>query len=120
MAEKSKSKVIPPYIAQEIRNQRITNQAIAPKHYLELSEKSPYAFIYSKLPRTYSLDFKNETGFNESLSFNISETDYKISPLTDNVYVEKDSIDLLNKGSIVHLKFELAGIIALDLSLIHI
>jgi hypothetical protein len=114
MAEKSKNKVIPPYIAQEIRNQRITNQAIAPKHYLELSEKSPYAFIYSKLPRTYSLDFKNETGFNESLSFNISETDYKISPLTDNVYIEKDSIDLLNKGSIVHFKFELAGIIALD------
>ena len=114
MEEKSKNKVIPPYIAQEIRNQRITNQAIVPKHYLELSEKSPYASIYSKLPRTYSLDFKNEIGFNETLSFNISETDYKISPLTDNVYIEKDSIDLLNKGSIVHLKFELAGIIVLD------
>lgn len=114
MEKKSKSPVIPPYIALEIRNKRIVNDSIVPKHFLELSENSPYASIYGSLPGTYEMKFEFPDGFNETLNFKILSTNYKIVALTENVYFEKDALNLLNKGSIVHFSFEFAGIIAFD------
>lgn len=57
MEEKSKSPYIPPYIALEIRNKRIVNNSIGGKHFLELSNKSPYASLYGKIPGTYEITF---------------------------------------------------------------
>lgn len=114
METKSKSPNIPPYIAMEIRNKRIVNRSIVPKHPLEISETSPYASIYESMAGTYELSFKFPDGFVEKLRFKILATNYKIVPLTENVYFEKDSLDLLNKGSVVHFGFDFAGIIAFD------
>lgn len=114
MIEKSKNENIPPYIAQEIRNKRIINNSIVPKNHLELSENSPYASIYDSIPGKYQLTFKFSNGNVEKLDFKILKNNFRIIPLTENVYFEKDKIDLLNKGSVIHFSFEFAGIIALD------
>ncbi|MGY8952698.1 MAG: hypothetical protein ACKVJP_04955 [Flavobacteriales bacterium] len=114
MEARSKNKLIPPYIALELRNKRIVNSSIVPKHYLELSENSPYSAIYAKIPGIYQLTFKFEDDYKEVIEFKIREDNYKIIPLSENVYFEKDNIELLNKGSIIHLSIKFAGIIALD------
>ena len=114
MEEKSKTPQIPPYIAMEIRNKRIVNDRVVPRHELELSSKSPYASLYGKLPGTYAFTFDFGDGFKESLKFKILSTNYKIITLTENVYIEKDRIELLNKGSVINFRFSFSGIIALE------
>lgn len=114
MIEKSKTPYIPPYIAMEIRNKRIVNDSIVPRHELELSSKSPYASLYGKLPGIYELTFDFSDGFKELLKFKILPTNYQIITLTENVYIEKDRIELLNKGSVINFRFSFSGIIAFE------
>lgn len=114
MEEKSKSPFIPSFIAMEIRNKRIVNDKVVPRHALELSSNSPYASLYGKLPGTYELTFDFEEGFKERLKFKILPTNYQIITLTENVYIEKDRIELLNKGSVINFRFNFSGIIALE------
>ena len=114
MEEQSKTPFIPPYIALEIRNKRIVNNSFVPSNALELSSNSPYASLYGKLPGTYSLTFNFDTGFKETLKFKILDTNYQIITLTANVYIEKDNIELLNKGSVINFRFSFSGIIALE------
>ena len=114
MEEQSKTPFIPPYIALEIRNKRIVNNSFVPRNALELSSNSPYASLYGKLPGTYELIFNYDTGFKETLKFKILDTNYQIITLTENVYIEKDNIELLNKGSVINFRFSFSGIIALE------
>lgn len=113
METKSKNNSIPAYIAQEIRKSRIINPSIVPKHIMEISDKSPYASIYNLIPGKYELTFELNETTKETLKFSISST-FQIKPLTSNVYFENDTFKLINKGSILHFNFKLAGIIALD------
>ena len=114
MEEQSKTAFIPPYIALEIRNKRIVNNSFVPRNALELSSKSPYASLYGKLPGTYTLTFNFDTGFQETLKFKVLPTNYQIITLTENVYIEKDRFELLNKGSVINFRFIFSGIIALE------
>lgn len=114
MQEKSKDPNIPPYIAMEIRNKRIVNPSVVPRHALELSSNSPYASLYGKLPGTYTVSFEFMDGFKEYLKFKILPSNYEIITLTENVYIEKDRIELLNKGSVINFRFNFSGIIALE------
>lgn len=114
MEDNSKTDFIPPYIALEIRNKRIVNNSFVPRNALELSSNSPYASLYGELPGTYSLTFNFDDGFKDTLKFKISPTDYQIINLTENVYIEKDRFELLNKGSVINFRFSFSGIIALD------
>lgn len=114
MEKKSKTPFIPPYIALEIRNKRIINKSFIPRNELELSSNSPYASLYGKLPGIYELTFDFKDGFKETLKFKISATNYQIITLTENVYIEKDRIELLNKGSVINFRFSFSGIIALE------
>ena len=98
----------------EVRNKRIVNKSIVPKHFLEISEDSPYASIYESIAGTYELTFKFPNGFTENFKFKFSSTNFKMVALTENVYFEKDGLELLNKGSVVHFSFDFAGIIAFD------
>lgn len=114
MEDSSKTDFIPPYIALEIRNKRIVNNSFVPRNALELSSNSPYASLYGELPGTYILTFNFDDGFKDTLKFKILPTDYQIITLTENVYIEKDRFELLNKGSIVNFRFSFSGIIAFD------
>lgn len=114
MEQKSKDPNIPPYIAMEIRNKRIVNPSVVPRHALELSNNSPYASLYGKLPGTYKVTFDFADGFKEKLKFKILKSNFEIVTLTDNVYIEKDRIELLNKGSVINFRFNFSGIIALE------
>ncbi|MBT8310132.1 MAG: hypothetical protein HKO72_02070, partial [Flavobacteriaceae bacterium] len=88
--------------------------SIIPRNELELSSNSPYASLYGKLPGFYNLTFEFIDGFKEELKFKILPENYRIITLTDNVYIEKDQFELLNKGSVLNLRFSFSGIIALD------
>ena len=114
MEQKSKDPNIPPYIAMEIRNKRIVNPSVVPRHALELSSNSPYASLYGKIPGTYNVTFDFSDGFKEKLKFKILPSNYEIVTLTENVYIEKDRIELLNKGSVINFRFNFSGIIALE------
>ncbi|MBT9189275.1 hypothetical protein [Zobellia russellii] len=114
MELKSKDPSIPPYIAMEIRNKRIVNPSVVPRHALELSSNSPYASLYGKLSGTYDVTFDYSDGFQEKLKFKILKSNFEIVTLTDNVYIEKDRIELLNKGSVINFRFNFSGIIALE------
>lgn len=114
MIKEARSSHIPAYIAQEIRGVRITNKNLVPNSFLELSNKSPYSAIYNKLPGIYELElFKDKISLG-MFKFKIAKNTYKISPIDENVYIDSDKIDLINKGSIVHFSFHLAGIILFD------
>uniref|UniRef100_UPI004054B3BF hypothetical protein n=1 Tax=Yeosuana sp. TaxID=2529388 RepID=UPI004054B3BF len=114
MLEKSNSPNIPPYIAMEIRNKRIVNNRLVPNSYLELSNKSPFSSIYAKIPGTYELSFNLDNNLTEVIKFKILATNYKIITLTENVYIEKDRIELLNKGTVINFRFTFSGIITLE------
>lgn len=115
MEERAKSPEIPPYIAIEIRNKRIVNKSVVPRHHLEISNNSPYASIFKSLAGNYKLTMQFSEGRNpEYLSFEVLPTNYKILPKTENVYIEEDRMELLNKGSVVHFWFNFAGILAFD------
>lgn len=114
MEEKSKDPNIPAYIALEVRNKRIINNSVIPKNSLELSKLSPFSSIYGKIPGIYEITFNFKNDFSEVLKFEIVGTNYKINTLTENVYIEKDRIELLNKGSILNFRFNFSGIIALE------
>ena len=114
MEQNSKDPNIPPYIAMEIRNKRIVNPSVVPRHALELSSNSPYASLYGKIPGTYNVTFDFADGFKEKLKFKILPSNYEIVTLTENVYIEKDRIELLNKGSVINFRFNFSGIIALE------
>lgn len=114
MEEKSKDPNIPAYIALEVRNKRIINNSSIPKNSLELSKMSPFASIYYCIPGIYEITFKFDDNFTEVLKFEIIATNYKIVTITENVYIEKDRVELINKGSILNLRFNFAGIFALE------
>ena len=114
MERNSKNSYIPPYIAQEIRKSRIINPSIVPKDILELSDKSPYYSIYGLIPGKYKLTFQLSDNQQEVLEFEIAKNDFRITPRTPNVYFESENYQLMNKGSIIHFSFKLAGIISLD------
>lgn len=105
---------IPAYIAMEIRNQRIVNKTIVPKHFLELSKESPYASIYEGVAGEYELVFNLPNNRSERFRFKVLSNNFKIVPLDENVYLENDKLELLNRGSVVHFSFNLSGIIAFD------
>jgi hypothetical protein len=105
---------IPPYIAMEIRNQRIVNKTIVPKHFLEISKNSPYAAIYKSITGTYELTLNLPSDRTEIFKFKILSENYKMIPLDENVYFERDNLELLNKGSVVYFSFDLTGVVAFD------
>lgn len=114
MEAKSKDKIIPAYIAQEIRKSRIINPSIVPKDVMELSNESPYASIYGLIPGIYVLQFELNDASKETLEFSVAQNDFRIKPNTLNVHFENEQFNLINKGSIVHFNFKLIGIIGID------
>ena len=113
MIQKSLSPCIPPYIAQEIRNQRLVNNVGVPQHALELSNKSPYASLYGQLPGRYRFRFMLEQQ-EEEVEVDFSPLNYAIKSATSNVYIEENSVELINKGSVVHFRFHFSGILAIE------
>lgn len=114
MEKRLDSPEIPAYIAMELRNQRIVNKTIVPKHFLELSKVSPYAAIYEKISGVYNLIFNYTDGQSESFKFKILSHNYKIKPLDANVYIEQDRLELINRGSVMYFSFSFTGIVAFD------
>lgn len=113
MIQKSLSPIIPPYIAQEIRNQRLVNNVGVPQHALELSNKSPYASLYGQLPGYYHFRFLIDQQ-EELVEVDFSPLNYTVKSATSNVYIEENSIELINKGSVVNFRFHFSGVLAIE------
>ncbi len=110
MALKSRSLKIPAYIAQEIRNIRIENDAVIPNDRLEISPKSPYSITYEKIPGNYRFHFiQNGKGIGD-FKCQINSDTFRITPLTEGVLINKDNFELIQNGSVIHFSFQLTGI----------
>jgi hypothetical protein len=106
----SRSRKIPAYIAQELRNIRIENDAVIPNDKLEISHNSPYSITYEKLPGHYYFDLlQNEKSFGD-FSFRIDKNTFRITPLSSGVLINRDKFELIQSGSVVHFSFEITGI----------
>ncbi|WP_075590727.1 hypothetical protein [Labilibacter marinus] len=115
MEHQAQNEKIPAYIAMEVRDKRIVNSNnIVGKHYLELSHNTPYASIYGKIPGIYKFVFGFKDVFNEVIEFKILPYNYKIISLTENVHIEKDRFEMINKGSILNFRFTFSGIIIME------
>jgi len=121
MMQKSSTDTIPAYIAQEIRNSVIETPHSIAKTHLVISKKSPYSSIYAKLPGSYVISFETDEESNpDPLKFKILSTNYKLISQSENVYVEEDKIELLNKGTIIRFRFVLSGVASIDQADIYI
>ena len=110
MISKSRMKKIPAYIAQELRNIRIENDAVIPNDKLEISLKSPYSITYEKLPGQYYFNLIQEDKTIGDLSFKIDKDTFKITPLTSGVLINRDHFEMIQNGSVIHFSFKLTGI----------
>lgn len=110
MIQKSLERKIPAYIAQELRNVRIENDAIIPNHQLEISSKSPYSITYEKIPGNYHFKLYQQKKLLGNFAFSIDANTYKITPTTSGVLINKDHFELLQNGSVIHFSFQLMGI----------
>lgn len=110
MIAKSRSRKIPPYIAQEIRNIRIENDVIVPNDALEISPKSPYSITYEKIPGNYRLEFMQNNKLLGNFEFHMDKDTFRISPKTSGILINKDNFELIQNGSTLHFSFQLTGI----------
>ncbi|MEP0985079.1 hypothetical protein [Ekhidna sp.] len=110
MRTQAAESTIPPYIAQEIRNNILVSPNSIANSYLELSDKSPYASIYAKIPGIYKIALTSDESEYVPLEFEVKASDYKLISLNPDIYFEENHIELLNKGTILYLRFSLSGI----------
>ncbi len=110
MIEKSLQRKIPAYIAQEIRNIRIENDAIIPNDKLEISANSPYSITYEKIPGNYHFGLYKNGNLLGDFAFSINKDTFKITPATSGVLINKDHFELIQNGSVIHFSFQLTGI----------
>lgn len=110
MISASTEKVIPAYIAQELRNERIENDSIIPNSQLELSHRSPYSITYEKIPGEYRMNLYHDTEFLGDFSFSIDQDSFRLMPLTSGVLINYDHFELIQNGSVLHFSFQVTGI----------
>jgi len=110
MIKKSLDPKIPAYIVQEIRNKRIVNRGVVPDDYMEISPNSPYSITYEKIPGKYNLLLSQQGKELGNLKFTIDEHSFKVYPQDEGIWIEKDNIEIINKGSVIHFSFQFTGI----------
>ena len=110
MIAKSMSPKIPAYIAQELRNVRIENDAIIPDDVLEISSKSPYSITYNKIPGNYTFTLFQQNELLGDFRFSIDATTFKLASLTEGILIVKDHFELIQNGTVIHFSFQITGI----------
>lgn len=110
MVSKSMQQRIPGYIAQELRNKRIENDIVIPNDKLEISQKSPYYLTYERLAGQYTFSFNQDDKPISKIIITLDPDTFKISPVTTGTLINKDSINLIQNGSIFHLHLEMSGL----------
>ena len=110
MIQESRNRVIPAYIAQELRNVRIESDAIIPASRLEISQKSPYSITYQKIPGNYTFEFYQDEKPIGEFAFSINKDTYRVTPATSGILVQQDAFALIQNGSVIHFSFQTTGI----------
>jgi hypothetical protein len=100
-----------PLFTQELRRERIIVESNVPNISSKISNKSPYASLFSNLSGNYLFTFYNH---NEeelySLELSIDSHNYNILSNDPNLIIENDIVKLINRGQNVYLDFELLGV----------
>lgn len=110
MIMRSLDKSVPAYIVQEIRNQRIENDISIPNDKLEISQNSPYYTTYEKISGRYKFSFFDRDDEVGELEIRIDPQTYKIKPSNSGILINKDDIQLLQNGSVLHMSFAMTGL----------
>ncbi|MBE0392442.1 hypothetical protein [Flavobacterium sp. PL002] len=100
-----------PLITQEFRRERIIVESHVPNHSSKISNKSPFASLFSNLSGQYLLTFYDNNEKNiYSLEISIDPHNYNILVRDPNIIIENDIVKLLNRGQNVYLDFEVLGV----------
>ncbi len=113
MEEESKSLHFDPIICQELVQSRYVIPSRIPTQLSKISSKSPYASIFGKIPSNYKAKFimtDNEI----DLRFSIKKYHYNIVSDMEDIVLENDRIQIVSKGQILELHFEITGIFLLQ------
>ncbi len=105
------TKLVDPLITQELRRERIIVESQVPTRAAKISEKSPYASLFSKLSGNYTFIFYNSQQEKiETLALLIDARSYNIMSANNDLIIENDHVKLMYKGQSIHLDFEILGI----------
>jgi len=100
-----------PLFTQELRKERIIVESHVPSHSSKISNKSPYASLFSKLSGNYLFSFYNNSEKKlYSLKLSIDPHNYNILSNDFNLIIENDIVKLINRGQNVYLDFEVHGV----------
>jgi len=106
----SKTKKVPGYIAQELRNKRIENDIHIPNDKLEISHLSPHYITYEKIAGKYRFSFSDLKSELSDLHISIHPDTYKITSLVEGVMINSDHFELIQNGSVLHFSFKMTGL----------
>ncbi|WP_034917710.1 hypothetical protein [Gillisia sp. CAL575] len=105
------TRYVDPLLTQELRRERIIVESHVPNHSSKISNKSPYASLFSKLSGNYYFSFyDNGEKKLYSLELSIDPHNYKILSNNLNLIIENDIVKLINRGQNVYLDFEVNGV----------
>jgi len=102
---------VDPLLTQELRRERIIVESHVPSNSSKISNKSPYASLFSKLSGNYLFSFyENTEKMLYSLELSIDPHNYNIISNDLNLIIENDIVKLINRGQNVYLDFEVHGV----------
>jgi len=95
---------------QELRRERIIVESYVPNTSAKISNKSPYASLFSNLSGNYLFTFYSNKDELYLLELSIDSHNYNILSNDPNLIIENDIVKLINRGQNVYLDFEVLGV----------
>ncbi|NQV78533.1 MAG: hypothetical protein HQ490_09295, partial [Lutibacter sp.] len=90
---------------QELRRERIIVESYVPNTSAKISNKSPYASLFSNLSGNYLFTFYSNKDELYLLELSIDSHNYNILSNDPNLIIENDIVKLINRGQNVYLDF---------------
>ena len=113
MENEISNRTFDPIICQELNKNRIIVESNIRKNPVMFSKKSPYAQAFSNSSGEYNAVFHIGKECYK-LKFQIQKNHHIIVSLDESVFIEDDSINIINKGQILNLDFSLTGMFYLQ------
>lgn len=110
MENEFSTRKVDPLFTQELRRERIIVESHVPNTSIKISNKSPYASLFSNLAGNYVFTFYSNKDKLYSLELSIDTHNYNIISNDPNLIIENDIVKLINRGQNVYFDFEVMGV----------
>lgn len=110
MESEFSTRYVHPLFTQELRRERIIVESNVPSISSKISNKSPYASLFSNLSGNYLFTFYSDKEELYSLQLSIDSHNYNILSNDPNLIIANDNVKLINRAQNVYLDFEVLGV----------